>query len=439
MADTITEDGEIINEPSTALATMSTQSQSMLATMVRAEIDTLITTARAYPRSIKRAAEMLRSIVTIDVESAQECIYALPRGGKPIRGPSVRFAEALLQSWGNAAVDAKVVHVDREEKVVVAEGSYRDLETNIMTRSTVRRRICDKNGRLFTDDLIIVTGNAACSIARRNAILAGVPKPIWRASLEAVEKTIAGTAQTLSVTRESAVKAFAMYGVKPEQVFAALGVAGIEDVQLDHVVTLRGMYSAIKNEEATVEEIFNMRVTAAKPEGVVDPLGAGPGPTQPAATTETTAPAKQTKADKPIRGTSAAKAKANADNEAAAAPTETATPAQETAPASEAPTEPAGEVQPAEVQPAGQKDEPKPAPAPAKAEAVSAAKAPGNEIEYRDHVIAYCAAATNATELGDRWKSERKLRADVNITPEVMDPLKAQISARIAELKGAAS
>jgi hypothetical protein len=198
-----------------------------------------------------------------------------------------------------------------------------------------------------------------------------------------------------------------------------------------------GVYSDDEMTDLSENSRFERAKPVARIEGVVDPLGAGPGPTQPAATTDTTAPAKQTKADKPIRGTSAAKAKANADNEAAA-PTETTTPVQETASVTEAPTEPAGEVQSSEAQPAGQKEDAKPTPAPAKAEAVSAAKAPGNEIEYRDHVLAYCSAATNATELGDRWKSERRLRADVNITSEVMEPLKAHVQARVNELKGAA-
>jgi hypothetical protein len=438
MAETITPDGEVVADESTALAVLQSPNQSLVATMLRAEIDTLVTTARTYPRSIDRAVKMLKSIVTLDATSALECIFALPRGGKPIRGASIRFAEAALASWGNAMVQAAVTHIDREEKVVIAEGSYRDLETNVMTRSSVRRRISDKHGRIFTDDLIIVTGNAACSIARRNAILAGIPKPVWRAAYEAVEATIAGNAQTLSATRESAVKAFAMYGVKPEQVFAALGVAGIEDVQLDHVITLRGMYSAIKNEEATVEEVFNMRVTATKPEGVVDPLGAGP--TAPAAETAKTAAPTEKKADKAKKSKDApavqetgqsgeAGAAAAADPQAAAATVDKA---------DKAPTEPTGEVQPIEAQPHGEKQEPKPTPAPAKAEAVSAAKAPGNEIEYRDHVLAYCSAATNATELGDRWKSERRLRADVNITSEVMEPLKAHVQARVNELKGAA-
>jgi hypothetical protein len=48
--------------------------------------------------------------------------------------------------------------------------------------STVRRRIFDSRGRLFNDDMITVTGNAACAIAKRNAILSGVPKSAFGTS-----------------------------------------------------------------------------------------------------------------------------------------------------------------------------------------------------------------------------------------------------------------
>lgn len=224
--------------------------------MSRVEIDQQIATARRYPRQISVVAKNILSTVTLDEETAAECMYALPRGGKPIQGPSIRFAEAVKAFYGNNRSASRVVHVDRAEKVVVAEGIFHDLETNTATRSEVRRRIVDSKGRLYSDDMIIVTGNAAGSIALRNSILGGVPKAVWRRAYEEVLRTIAGDVTTLSVTREKAVTAFANFGATPDQVFAAIGVAGIEDVKLEHIPVLRGMFSALKNAEATVEEMF---------------------------------------------------------------------------------------------------------------------------------------------------------------------------------------
>ncbi|WP_418459878.1 hypothetical protein ACNT8L_05820 [Brucella intermedia] len=271
----IDHNGEVIEE-STALATAS-----MAVQLQKAEIDQLVSTAHAFPRSLKRVQSSILSMATLDEESAEECIYALPRGGKPIRGPSIRFAEILKQSYGNCRAAARVVHVDKTEGYVEAEGVFHDLETNSASTARVRRRITDKGGRVFKDDMIIVTGNAACSIAMRNAILAGVPKPLWRKAYDMVQATITGDITTLSENREKAFKALAAFGVKPEQVYQALGTEGAEDITVDHIATLRGMYSALKNGEATVEEMFVGTVKAVSDHHqIADPLSDEPVKTE---------------------------------------------------------------------------------------------------------------------------------------------------------------
>lgn len=272
MNEIITQDGEVIE----GLQTL-TASASMAVQQHKAEIDQLVTTARQYPRSLKRVQSAILSMATLDEESAEECIYALPRGGKPIKGPSIRFAEILKQSYGNCRAAARVVNVDKSEGYVEAEGVFHDLETNSASTARVRRRILDRRGKVYNDDMIIVTGNAACSIAMRNAILAGVPKPLWRKAYEQVQSTITGDITTLAENREKAFKALAAFGVKPEQVFQALGVEGEEDIAVDHIATLRGMYAALKNGEATVEEMFVGTVKAVSDhQKVANPLADEP-------------------------------------------------------------------------------------------------------------------------------------------------------------------
>ncbi len=222
----------------------------------KAEIDQQIATAKTYPRSVNRVVQAILSLVTIDEESAEECTYALPRGGKPITGPSIRLAETVSGQWGNCRVGARVVHIDRAEKYVEAEGVFHDLETNAATTARVRRRIVDRYGKLYNDDMIIVTGNAACAIAKRNAILGGVPKAVWRKAYDAAIDVVKGDVKTLSERREMVFKAFAAFGVKPEQLFAALGISGADDITLEHIPTLTGMRAALKSGEETVESMF---------------------------------------------------------------------------------------------------------------------------------------------------------------------------------------
>jgi hypothetical protein len=229
---------------------------SLAVSLARAEVDQQITTARAFPRSIARAVQNITTLATLDEASAAECIYALPRGGKPIKGPSVRLAEIIAGQWGNCRVGTRVVHVDRHEKFVEAEGVFHDLETNSATTARVRRRLSTKAGKLFDEDMIVVTGNAACAIAKRNAILGAVPKAVWRKAYEAVEQVIMGDVKTLTERRGRALSAFAAFGVTPERVLQALGAQGEEDVGLEHLGTLTAMRAALKNGEATVEEMF---------------------------------------------------------------------------------------------------------------------------------------------------------------------------------------
>ena len=232
------------------------QNQSLAISLARAEVDQQVATARALPRSIEKAVRNITSLATLDGESAKECIYALPRGGTPVKGPSIRLAEIIHSQWGNCRVGARVVHVDRVEKYVEAEGIFHDLETNAASTARVRRSISDKQGRIYKDDMILVTGNAVCSIAKRNAILGGVPKAVWRAAYGAVEKVLAGDTKTLAVRRTEAMKAFAAFGIKPDQIFIALNVKDMAEISGDHIVTLVGMHSALKSGEETVETMF---------------------------------------------------------------------------------------------------------------------------------------------------------------------------------------
>jgi len=275
--EVVTSEGEVVL--GTALNALpdgyDQATETLAVSLMRAEVDQQIATARAIPRSITRAVQNIITLATLDEEAAEECIYALPRAGKEIRGPSVRLAEIVASQYGNCRVGTRVVHVDRFEKYIEAEGIFHDLETNYATTARVRRRISDKKGKLLSEDMIIVTGNAACAIAKRNAILGGTPRAIWMKGYREVERVIAGDAQTLASRRDKAIKSFALYGVTPEQVFQAIGVSGMDDIKTDHLPTLRGMFAALKSGESNVEEMFpKTEKIAAGKQTIADKLDA---------------------------------------------------------------------------------------------------------------------------------------------------------------------
>src|SRR5712664_3702907 len=135
----------------------------------KSEINVQIATAKRFPRSVTKFQGEAISLVSLNEETAEGCVYALPRDGRTIEGPSARFAEVVAYSWGNCRAGARVVSEDGD--FVTAQGVFWDLEKNTAIGYEVKRRIIDSKGRRYKPDMIGVTANAACSIALRNAIL----------------------------------------------------------------------------------------------------------------------------------------------------------------------------------------------------------------------------------------------------------------------------
>lgn len=227
---------------------------SMVSVLNKSEIDQQIATAHKYPRSIKRFRDEAVQMVTLSETVAQECVYALPRDGKVIEGPSARFAEVIASAWGNSRAGARVISDQGE--FVTAQGVFHDLERNVAITYEVQRRIVDRQGRRYKPDMIGVTANAACSIALRNAILKGVPKAFWQDMYDSARSVVMGDFKTLSNRRADAIKAFQSYGISQDQVFQTLEVAGIEDIGLEQLVVLRGILTAIKDGDTTPEQAF---------------------------------------------------------------------------------------------------------------------------------------------------------------------------------------
>jgi len=227
---------------------------TVAAMLSAAELEQQIATARRFPRSIKRFLSEAHDLATWSAEAAEQSIYAVPRDGKIIRGPSARFAEILLARYGNCRVSSRIVNED--DQWITAQGIFHDLETNSATANEVRRRITDKRGRKFSIDMIGTTANAASSIAARNAILRGIPRAVWQTVFEACERTIAGSDKPLQDRRDAALLHFKRLGATPERVFAALDVAGLEEIGTDELITLQGIRQAIKDGELTIDEAF---------------------------------------------------------------------------------------------------------------------------------------------------------------------------------------
>lgn len=247
MTDKGTDDAIIISE--TSVETIYQQDKAI--------VDVQIATAKLYPRSIKKATENAMVIVTIDQATASTCTYGVPRGGKTIQGPSVHLAKILAQTWGNMRVEAKVIAVDG--KTLTSQGIAFDLENNLAIKVEVKRSIMTKTGRM-NDDMIVVTGNAANSIAMRNAILSVIPKQVVDKVYTTAKQMITGDisdALKLTARRKQVVLAMVeAYKITEGEIIKAINRASVEHIDSDDIVALIGIGQAIKDGDTTVELAF---------------------------------------------------------------------------------------------------------------------------------------------------------------------------------------
>lgn len=224
----------------------------------RANVDSQVTTAKQYPRDLARSVNNSIAMATMDYATAQSCGYALPRGGKPITGPSVHLAKLIVSNWGNMRAEAKVVQIT--DKQVISRGTCWDLENNVATAFEVRRSIVGKNGKRFSDDMITVTGNAANSIAYRNAVFSVIPKAITDKVYQAAQHFITGDLsdeEKLVARRKKCIDFFKdEYGITENEVVMLCGKQTVNQIKADQIALLLGITQSLKDGDTTVEEVM---------------------------------------------------------------------------------------------------------------------------------------------------------------------------------------
>lgn len=287
-----------MSEESDALVAMSIDTEvshvdvSAVAVLARSETEAQLDAAHKYPRSVGKFLKEAVALATLTQAVAESCIYALPRGGKSITGPSVRLAEIVASAYGNLHVGARTLGA--EDKEVISQGVAWDLEKNLRVTVESRRRITGKAGKRYDDDMITMTGNAAASIALRNAIFRVVPGAYVKAIYEKVKLVAVGDAKTLGAKRAELVDRLGKMGITPDRVLARVDRPTVEDIGLEDVETLIGLGTAVKNGDASIDDAFP---PLSKPSGDTADLEAklrAEKPKKPA-----NGDAKATKADKP--------------------------------------------------------------------------------------------------------------------------------------------
>jgi len=218
------------------------------------DVDLQVRTAKTFPRDISKFKQQTFEMATIDKETAESCSYAYKRGGKIIEGPSVRFSEIIASSYGNLRVAARTTGAD--DGFIYAESVCWDLESNFAVSYETRRRITNKEGKRFNDDMIGITGNAAVSIAFRNSVFRVVPRAyvneIWKAA-----RKVAASGQTLEQKRIEMLHWFESQGVTEQQILDLLNISALDGISKEQLAMLRGFAQSIKDGLTSIESIFH--------------------------------------------------------------------------------------------------------------------------------------------------------------------------------------
>lgn len=229
-----------------------------LDTIERANVDSQIATAKQYPRDLRRAINNSVAMATMDIPTAQSCGYALPRGGKLLTGPSVNLAKLIVSNYGNIRAEAKVVQIT--DKQVISRGTCWDLENNVATAFEVRRSIVGSKGQRFSDDMITVTGNAANSIAYRNAVFAVIPRAITDKVYQAAQHCIIGDLSDedkIIARRKKCIDYFKdEFGITEQEVVMLCGKKTVNQIKAPEIALLLGITQSLTDGDTTVDELM---------------------------------------------------------------------------------------------------------------------------------------------------------------------------------------
>lgn len=229
--------------------------ESNVTAIARAEIDSQVATAHAFPRDIKKFLSEAELTVTLNEDIAASCIWSLPRKNKGkqefLKGPSIRLAEILISCYGNFYAQTRLIEIG--SKTVTVEGVAWDIEKNVKISQTLTENI---NGEF--KDAAKLTAAAASSKVLRNVAYRVIPKSYVDHIYTIATKFAVGDQKTLHTRVKGLIARFQQMQIDQEKIFTFFGKQKIEDFNLTDVENLIGIGTAIKEGALHIDAAFSM-------------------------------------------------------------------------------------------------------------------------------------------------------------------------------------
>lgn len=227
------------------------------------EVQAAMIVAKRFPRDQTAAYKRIKEACKRK-SLAKEAMYAYPRGGSLITGPSIRLAEVLAQNWGNLQFGIRELsqRVTPGGGVSEVQAFAWDLETNTLqsktfqvehvrfTKTAGKKRLSDPR-----DIYELIANQGARRV--RACILGVIPGDIVEEAVKQCEKTMEGDEKPIAERVRDMVEAFQGIGITQEMLEKRLGHK-VDATISTELVTLGKIYRSIKDGMAKPEDFFDV-------------------------------------------------------------------------------------------------------------------------------------------------------------------------------------
>ena len=227
------------------------------------EVQAQVCMAKQFPRDVVGAMDRIINECTRK-ELAEQAIYAYPRGGQRVTGPSIRLAETIARNWGNLVFGIKELDQVRGESSVVAYAW--DLETNVKQSKEFKvkhERKASGQIKKLSDprDIYELVANQGARRLRA-CILGVIPGDVIDKAEEQCQITMNSSADVSKEGIKKLLEAFKAKGAEQDCIEKFIGCR-IDAINAPQVVKLRQIYASLKDGMSKPWDWFDIKA----PEG----------------------------------------------------------------------------------------------------------------------------------------------------------------------------
>lgn len=221
------------------------------------QVQSAVAMAKRFPRD--ETAAFARVVAACKRRRlAEAALYAYPRGGEVVTGPSIRLAEAVAQAWGN--MDFGVRELETGDGSTLVESYAWDLETNTRVSKSFRVphvRQTRRERKVLTDprDVYELVANSAARRLRA-CILGVIPGDVIDEAVAVCRQTMESDAkESLQDRVRKMVAAFESHGVTQSMIERRLGHPMAETDPAEFV-DLTAIFKAVRDNPGSRGQFF---------------------------------------------------------------------------------------------------------------------------------------------------------------------------------------